>query len=157
MIPPQRIPKITASLLAAMLAGAIATVLLPQWVITYFGLIPAKVLQNSYLWQVVTYIFLHGSLAHLMLNMFAIYMLCPSLENLWGERKFLIYFLICGMGAALLTIAMGPGSAMPTIGASGARILVTLLNALKTRGLKRGAAAICIGGGEALALGVELL
>ena len=43
------------------------------------------------------------------------------------------------------------------IGASGARIVVTLLNALKTRGLKRGVAALCIGGGEATALAVELL
>ena len=42
------------------------------------------------------------------------------------------------------------------IGASGARILVTLLNALRLRGGRRGMASICIGGGEALALGVEL-
>ena len=43
------------------------------------------------------------------------------------------------------------------IGASGARIVVTLLNALKTRGLKRGVASLCIGGGEATALAVELI
>jgi acetyl-CoA C-acetyltransferase len=43
------------------------------------------------------------------------------------------------------------------IGASGARIVVTLLNALKRRGLKRGVASLCIGGGEATALAVELI
>jgi acetyl-CoA C-acetyltransferase len=43
------------------------------------------------------------------------------------------------------------------IGASGARIIVTLLGALKHRGLKRGVAALCIGGGEATAVGVELI
>lgn len=43
------------------------------------------------------------------------------------------------------------------IGASGARILVTLLHALRTRGLRRGIAAICLGGGEAVALGVEMM
>jgi acetyl-CoA C-acetyltransferase len=43
------------------------------------------------------------------------------------------------------------------IGASGARLVVTLLNALKTRGLKRGVASLCIGGGEATAVAVELL
>jgi acetyl-CoA C-acetyltransferase len=43
------------------------------------------------------------------------------------------------------------------IGASGARIMVTLLNALKRRGLKRGVASLCIGGGEATAVAVELL
>jgi acetyl-CoA C-acetyltransferase len=42
------------------------------------------------------------------------------------------------------------------IGASGARIMVTLLNALETRGLKRGVAAICIGGGEGTAIAIEL-
>lgn len=43
------------------------------------------------------------------------------------------------------------------IGASGARIVVTLLHALKARGLKRGVASLCIGGGEATALAVELM
>jgi acetyl-CoA C-acetyltransferase len=43
------------------------------------------------------------------------------------------------------------------IGASGARLVVTLLNALKTRGLKRGVAALCIGGGEATAIAVECI
>jgi acetyl-CoA C-acetyltransferase len=43
------------------------------------------------------------------------------------------------------------------IGASGARIIVTLLNALRRQGLKRGVAALCIGGGEATAMAVELL
>ena len=42
------------------------------------------------------------------------------------------------------------------IGASGTRILVTLINALKTKGLKRGVASLCIGGGEATAVAVEL-
>ena len=45
----------------------------------------------------------------------------------------------------------------PPIGASGARILVTLLSALRARGLRRGVAAICIGGGEATAMAVELI
>ena len=43
------------------------------------------------------------------------------------------------------------------IGASGARILVTLIGALKNRGLKRGVATLCIGGGEATAMGIELV
>ncbi|MGF6844116.1 acetyl-CoA acetyltransferase [Paraburkholderia youngii] len=43
------------------------------------------------------------------------------------------------------------------IGASGARILVTLIGALKNRGLKRGVASLCIGGGEATAMGIELI
>ncbi len=49
----------------------------------------------------------------------------------------------------------GGACARPSIGASGARILVTLLSALETHGLKRGVAGICLGGGEATAVGIE--
>ena len=118
--PASKLPTITKGLLAAVMAGALASVVFPAWTIAHLGLIPVKVLQNGYIWQTITYLFLHGGLAHLIFNMFAIYMFCPSIENLWGERKFLIYFLICGVGAALLTIAISPLSLVPTIGASGA-------------------------------------
>ena len=50
----------------------------------------------------------------------------------------------------------GPAKVDGIIGASGARILVTLLHALKSRNLKRGVAALCLGGGEAVALGIEM-
>ncbi len=118
--PSSKLPRVTTGLLVTVMAGALASAMFPAWSAMNLGLVPAHVLREGRLWQVLTYIFLHGSLTHLIFNMFAIYMFSPSIENLWGQRKFLIYFLICGVGAALLTIAVGPFSLVPTIGASGA-------------------------------------
>ena len=85
-----------------------------------FGLTPALVIHNLYLWQLVTYIFLHGGFFHILFNMFALYMFGSELEQLWGTREFTKFFFICGIGAALTTVFVSPNSLIPTIGASGA-------------------------------------
>lgn len=53
------------------------------------------------LWQLVTYMFLHGSWAHVLLNMFSLWMFGRIIEQTMGTRRFLIYYFICGIGAAL--------------------------------------------------------
>jgi membrane associated rhomboid family serine protease len=52
-------------------------------------------------WQFVTYLFMHGSFMHLFFNMFAVYMFGSVLENAWGPKKFLSYYIFTGLGAAL--------------------------------------------------------
>mgnify|MGYP002399296101 FL=1 len=52
--------------------------------------------------QFLTHLFMHGSLAHIAMNMFSLWMFGNVLENVWGGKKFLIYYLITGMGAALI-------------------------------------------------------
>lgn len=52
--------------------------------------------------QLFTYIFMHGGFAHLFFNMFALWMFGRILETVWGPKKFLIYFLVCGVGAGLV-------------------------------------------------------
>jgi membrane associated rhomboid family serine protease len=52
-------------------------------------------------WQFVTYMFLHGSFGHIFFNMFALWMFGYMLENIWGPRRFLIYYLVTGIGAGL--------------------------------------------------------
>ena len=53
--------------------------------------------------QLVTYMFLHGpGLSHILFNMFALWMFGSILENLWGAKRFLIFYLICGIGAGVL-------------------------------------------------------
>jgi membrane associated rhomboid family serine protease len=84
-----------------------------------FGLVPALV-WKGYVWQMVTYMFLHGSFLHIFLNMFVLWMFGGQLEREWGANKFLRYFFITGIGAALCTVIVNPGSIIPTIGASGA-------------------------------------
>lgn len=76
-------------------------------------------------WQLVTYSFMHGSFAHLLFNMLALLIFGAQLEHTWGERRFLTYYVVCVVGAALCQLAVGAwmmsqgGSAYPTIGASG--------------------------------------
>lgn len=52
-------------------------------------------------WQFVTHMFMHGSFGHLLSNMFALWMFGSILENVWGPKRFLIFYMICGLGAAL--------------------------------------------------------
>jgi membrane associated rhomboid family serine protease len=51
-------------------------------------------------WQIITHIFMHASITHLVFNMLAIWMIGSVLENLWGPKRFLIFFITCGLGAA---------------------------------------------------------
>ncbi|HSK11906.1 MAG TPA: rhomboid family intramembrane serine protease [Phnomibacter sp.] len=53
-------------------------------------------------WQLFTHMFMHGSFAHILGNMFVLWMFGSVLENLWGSKRFLIFYLICGLGAAML-------------------------------------------------------
>lgn len=53
-------------------------------------------------WQLLTHMFLHGSMSHIFFNMLALWMFGSVLENLWGSRRFLTFYLICGLGAALM-------------------------------------------------------
>jgi membrane associated rhomboid family serine protease len=73
------------------------------------------------LWQILTYGFLHGNVMHIAFNMFALWMFGRELEWLMGSQRFLIYFLVCVVGAALvqLLVASFQGGLYPTVGASG--------------------------------------
>ena len=85
-----------------------------------FGLVPASVWGQLSLWQLISYLFLHGGIFHLFFNMFALWMFGGELERLGGSRKFLFYYLLTGTGAGLTVCLFTPRSAIPTIGASGA-------------------------------------
>ena len=73
-------------------------------------------------WQLFTYMFMHGGVMHLFFNMFALWMFGMELENFWGSRKFAIYYMLCGLGAGFANLFVSPlfGVSGPTVGASGA-------------------------------------
>ncbi len=77
---------------------------------------------NFHAYQFVTYMFLHGNLEHVFFNMFALWMFGRTLEYELGSKRFLIYYMACGVGAALIqtAIAWGMGQPMILVGASGA-------------------------------------
>jgi membrane associated rhomboid family serine protease len=73
-------------------------------------------------WQLVTYGFLHGSLTHLLFNMLALYMFGGDIERLLGQRRYLIYYFVCVIGAAIAQVAVlgiMNRPPVPTVGASG--------------------------------------
>jgi len=73
-------------------------------------------------WQIVTYAFLHGNLAHILFNMFGLAMFGSEVERLLGPTRYLTYYFVCVIAAALsqLVISSITGGTYPTIGASGA-------------------------------------
>jgi membrane associated rhomboid family serine protease len=85
-----------------------------------FGLVPYDVTHHLFLWQAVSYLFLHGGFWHILLNMLALYMFGSRLEWLWGTDRFLRFYFITGIGAAICSVVVTPSSTIPIIGASGA-------------------------------------
>lgn len=65
--------------------------------------------QSSYWgpWQYVTHMFMHGSISHLFFNMFALFMFGRILESVWGSKRFLVFYFVCGIGAGLLNSLVG--------------------------------------------------
>jgi membrane associated rhomboid family serine protease len=88
-----------------------------------FKLVPAQVVQTFAIWQLVTYMFLHAGMWHLLWNMLGLWMFGAELERLWGTPKFLRFYLICGVCAALTVILAAylfGGTDIATEGSSGA-------------------------------------
>ena len=88
------------------------------------GLVPNQVVTQGMVWQLVSYMFLHGGVMHVLLNMFYLVMFGSELERWWGSREFLKYYFICGVGAGVIhvitTYVFDLNPHIPTIGASGA-------------------------------------
>jgi len=88
--------------------------------IGYLGLVPAFAIGKLWLWQFVTYMFLHGGFFHLFFNMLVLWMFGGEIENYWGSSEFLKYYFITGIGAGITSCVFTFPSTVPTIGASGA-------------------------------------
>jgi len=84
-----------------------------------FALIPTDALSGSP-WQFVTYMFLHGSISHIMINMFVLFIFGVVIENALGVRRYLTLYLVSGIGSAFLYMTLMGISNIPMLGASGA-------------------------------------
>jgi membrane associated rhomboid family serine protease len=109
-----------------------------SWINHFFGLVALGPIPGLRLWQPFTYMFLHGGLLHLLLNMLWLWMFGRELELVWGKRRFLNFFFLCGVGAGLIEIVVKTiplfwghqPSDIPTIGASGAIFGILMANAV---------------------------
>lgn len=87
---------------------------------SYLGLIPKFTYTKLTVWQFFTYLFLHGSFYHILINMFVLWMFGCELERYWGSREFLFFYFLTGVGAGVFSVVFNFGSTIPVIGASGA-------------------------------------
>jgi len=87
---------------------------------SYWMLTPFAVTRQFAVWQLVTYMFLHGGFWHILFNLFALWMFGSEIERTWGSKKFLRYYFLTGIGAGITVVLFGPSSMIPTLGASGA-------------------------------------
>jgi len=127
-------PSITPPIVKnLMIANAVTFVLqsLYPGLMEFGSVRPFLVWEAGYVWQPFSYMWLHGGLGHVAMNMFVLWMFGSQLAMAWGPRRFLRYYLLCGIGAGLLIasipyllVGMGAASAqtlvIPTVGASGA-------------------------------------
>jgi len=90
---------------------------------SYFALTPAAVVRLGFVWQLATYLFLHGGIWHILFNMLALWMFGADIEQAWGTRRFLQFYFFCGIGAGVCVVVLNylfSNPNIPTIGASGA-------------------------------------
>ncbi|MDD4004706.1 MAG: rhomboid family intramembrane serine protease [Elusimicrobiaceae bacterium] len=114
------LPRATRRLVAVCLGGYLLSFAFGPVLYFYFGLVPVLLVKRLWVWQPVTYMFMHGSLLHLSLNVFMLWMLGRLVEPAMGAKNFLTFFFATGLGAALFNVLLTPHSAVPIVGASGA-------------------------------------
>ena len=97
------IPSMTKNLLIVNFLAFVAT-----WVLELRGIDLTSLLglhffmaSDFHIYQFVTYMFLHGGLTHIFFNMFALWMFGSVIERVWGPKKFLFYYIVCGIGAGV--------------------------------------------------------
>ena len=140
------VPTVTRNLIIINVIVFIATLINENFMVTTFAMFyPAS--QYFHSWQILTHMFMHGGFLHILFNMYTLWMFGSVLERMIGEKKFLIFYFVCGLGAVALhtgveylqaqgyLAAMADGSAAdaaaaarsyaelkmtPTLGASGA-------------------------------------
>jgi membrane associated rhomboid family serine protease len=99
--------------------------LIPQFgafLFSWFSVWPKTPGMSMQIWRPITYQFLHGGLGHIFWNMFILFFFGPMLERLWGSRKFLTFYLVCGATGGIfypILAHIGWLDAAPLIGASG--------------------------------------
>lgn len=85
-----------------------------------FSLTPYLVFQKIYLWQMLTYMFLHGSFFHFLLNMLILWLIGREIEMYYGTSQFLKIYILSGFGAGIINSIITPKSLIPIVGSSGA-------------------------------------
>ena len=120
IIPSRTTPYITVTIIVLNALAWLFELLMPPEVLTDFltayGVVPASLSWPT----LITSMFLHGSWSHVIGNMWYLWIFGDTVEDRVGHGRFIVFYLFCGIAAALGQVAMDPNSMLPTIGASGA-------------------------------------
>jgi len=114
-----------AVFLLVAVVGAFTTFGAESWVDWHFGLVPQLAVLHGWIWQFVTYSFIHAGILHILFNLLALWMFGAQLEMDWGYSLFMQFYFFCVIGAAITTSIvaftglLGASPAVPTVGASG--------------------------------------
>lgn len=104
-----RMPVVTKNLLAINVLMFLATIVAKKYGTDLNDILGLHFFMSSdfHPYQLVTYMFMHGGFAHLFFNMFALYMFGRTLEYVWGPRRFLVFYIVAGIGAAFVQEIVG--------------------------------------------------
>jgi membrane associated rhomboid family serine protease len=120
VIPSRTTPYITVTIIVLNAMAWLFELTLPHEVLenflTAYGVVPAYLAWPT----LITSMFLHGSWSHVIGNMWYLWIFGDNVEDRVGHGRFIVFYLLCGIAAALGQVAMDPNSMLPTIGASGA-------------------------------------
>jgi len=120
VIPSRTTPYITITIIVLNALAWLFEVSLPHDVLneflTVYGVVPAYFSAPT----LITSMFLHGSWSHVIGNMWYLWIFGDNVEDRVGHGRFIFFYLLCGIAAALGQVAVNPSSMLPTIGASGA-------------------------------------
>lgn len=118
----QNTPRVTKNLIYVNILVFIATLINEGFIVGNFALFyPTS--DYFHFWQPVTHLFVHGSFWHIFFNMYALWLFGSIVEQVIGEKKFLLLYFVCGLGAAglyLFVEFLQGGTNVPCVGASGA-------------------------------------
>lgn len=111
--------SVTITLIAVNLLVFILEFVYPP-VINFLALTPTVALDNFMVWQFVSFMFVHAGIAHILLNMWGLFIFGPAIEKRMGKSKFLLFYLITGISSGIFHILLEGISDIPLVGASGA-------------------------------------
>jgi len=128
-MPSKDFPSVTLAIMVACFAVFLVQVAYQPFT-QLVALTPVLALSGMY-WQFVTYMFAHGSITHLGLNMLALFIFGSIMERVLGKRRYVILYFVSGIVSALLHIVLSGVSDVPLLGASGAIFAVLTAYAFK--------------------------
>lgn len=132
----RNLPPVTKNLLIINLLFYFAKIVFQRYDIDLTNLLGLHYITASefHVWQPLTYMFMHANFGHIFFNMFAVLMFGPAIEERWGSRRFLIYYLITGLGAAVVQETVWALQLQSTLSSLHPAVATTLANRVVTIG-----------------------